>query len=341
MTTCNSPPCRLLSPVTSSSVSQNRAKENRQRFRKIIDEIKELICDGEYSTNQVLSQAIAHIALSKFDESHQKSSNLSLFDTEEILKSFNSIGFGVTAEGKIVFTSKNFPAFFGTKNCFIGNHISLLVGKSHEFMYQVFHHRQNVVLCTLNCPGNNNSKFILRGKFLKDGNGNELFLVAAEKVEPLANTLTSLFSAQEILLDESFGFLNKSYTYLDKFLGFNVHQDNFLDYIVDDDLFSCFGNIKNELLHSGYKDTVIRHYCSDGCLLFVHIKIFSMQSASGSTIMVCYCIPYAFGVSDPYTVPNIIEHGLRMLNSTDAWLSHLPSHSSLKRNLLTLSRNCP
>lgn len=339
MTTCNSPPCRLLSPVSGSSGSQNRAKENRQRFRKIIDEIKELICDGEYSTNQVLSQAIAQIALSKFDESHQRSSNLSFFDTEEILKSFNSIGFGVTSEGKIVFTSKNFPAFFGTKNCFIGNHISLLVGKSHEFMYQVFHHRQHILLCTLNCPGNNATKFILKGKFLKDGNGNELFLAAAEKVEPLNNSLTSLFGAQEILLDESFGFLNKSYTYLDKLLGFEVHHDNFLDFVVKDDLFSCFGNIKNDLLCSGYKESVIRHYCSDGCLLFVYIKIFSMLSASGSTIMVCYCIPYAFGVSDSYTVTNIIEHGMRMLNSTDAWLSYLPCNNSLKRNLLTLTRN--
>ena len=85
MTACNSPRRLLVSPLVNPSISQNRAKENRQRFRKIVDEIKELICDGEYSTNQVLSQAIAHIALSKFDEESPKNSNLSFFDTEEVL----------------------------------------------------------------------------------------------------------------------------------------------------------------------------------------------------------------------------------------------------------------
>ena len=332
MTACNSPRRLLVSPLVNPSISQNRAKENRQRFRKIVDEIKELICDGEYSTNQVLSQAIAHIALSKFDEESPKNSNLSFFDTEEVLKSFNSIGFGVTSHGKIVYTSKNFPIFFGTKNCFMGNHVGLLVSKSHEFMYQVFHNRHQVILCSLICPGKSDTKFILKGKFSKDSHGNELFLAAAEKVEPIHNTITSLFTVQEILLDESFSFLTKTYTYLDKLLGFEVYHENALDYVVDDDLFSCFGNIKNDLTKSGYKDTVIRHYCLDGCLLFVHIRIFSVQSANGNTVMVCFCTPYAFGVADNNAVPNIIQYGMRMLNNTDAWLAHLPCINSLKRN---------
>lgn len=337
MTACNSPPHLLVSPVVNPSIGQNRAKENRQRFRKIIDEIKELICDGEYSTNQVLSQAIAHIALSKFDEGSQKDSSLSFFDTDEVLKSFNSIGFGVTSQGKIVYTSRNFPIFFGTKNCFMGNHVGLLVSKSHEFMYQVFHHRHHVILCSLICPGKSSTKFIIRGKFSKDGHGNELFLAAAEKVEPLHNTITSLFSVEEILLDESFSFLKKSYTYLDKLLGFEVYHDNVLDYVVDDDLFACFSNIKNDLKKSGCKDTVIRHYCLDGCLLFVHIRIFPVLSANGDTVMVCFCTPYAFGVADGDAVSNIIEHGMRMLNSTDAWLAYLPCLNSLKRNFNTFS----
>lgn len=328
MTACNSSQL-----FVSPSISQNRAKENRQRFRKIIEEIKSLICDGEYSTNQVLSQAIAHIALSKFDERNQKATNLSFFDTEEVLKSFNSIGVGVTSQGKIVYVSRNFPLFFGTKNCYMGNHISLLVHKAHEFMYQVFHHRYKVILCSLISPGKSSSKFIFNGTISKDSHGNELYLAAAEKVESVPNIVSSLFTVQEIMLDETFSFLKKGYTYLDKLLGFEVYHDNVLDYVVDDDLFSCFGNIKNDLIKSGYKETVIRHYCSDDCFLFVHMRIFSVQAPNGSTVMVCFCTPYAFGAPGNNLVQDVVEHGMRMLNHTDTWLSHLPCLNALKQSL--------
>ena len=197
-------------------------------------------------------------------------------------------------------------------------------------MYQVFHHRYTDILCSLISPGKRSSKFIFKGRISKDSHGNELFLAAAEKVEPVPNIVNSLFTVQEMLLDESFSFLNKSYTYLDKLLGFEVYHDNVLDYVVDDDLFSCFGNIKNDLIKSGYKESVIRHYCSDDCLLFVHIRIFSVQTPNGSTVMSCFCTPYAFGAPDS-SVADVIENGMRMLNRTDAWLSHLPCISSLKR----------
>lgn len=312
-------------PKTSPSVTQGKAKENRQRFRNIITEISDIICNGRYSTNQILSQALAYLVLSKFCGESNKKENVSLFKLEELLYHFHSVGVGITSQGKIVYISTNFSSIFGNKHCYIGNHISILISQSHEFMYQVFHHHHKQLICDFIQPGKSTIKLLLKGKFMKDGQGNELFLASCQKAATILNTLPSLFSVNEIMLDESFGFVGKQYTYLDRLLGFDVYHDNALDYIVDDDLFSSFANLKQDLLQYGYKEVVVRHYCSDGCFLFVYMKIYSVE-INGSVSMVCYCSPFAFGVTDSDIVSETVEHGMRMLSNTDSWFAQLPSN---------------
>ena len=315
------------SPVliaSSPSINKNRAKENRLQFRNIITEISNLICDQQCSTNQVLSQAIAHITLSKFTEKFENKCLFPAFNIDEVLIAFNSIGFGITSQGKIVYGSNNLLHFLGIKHCLMGEHISNLITKSNEFMYQVFHCRHRNILTSLITAEKTYPKFWMKGQFCRDEYGNELFLAVAERIEPLTRSIGSPFCVHEILLDESFSFVSNSCTYLDKLLGFDVYHSNVLDYVIEEDLFAIFGNIKQDLYQHGYKDAVMRHHCADSCHLFVRVKFFALETADSSMLLVCYCIPFAFGAADSDLALDIIDSGMRMLSDADTWLAQLP-----------------
>ena len=135
--------------ASGQSLNKNRAKENRLRFRNIITEISDLICNQQCSTNQVLSQAIAHISLSKFVEKFDNKCVFSAFNLDEVLCAFNSIGFGITSQGKIIYGSKNLIDILGIKHCLMGEHINTLITNANEFMYQVFQCRHKNLLTSL------------------------------------------------------------------------------------------------------------------------------------------------------------------------------------------------
>ena len=332
--------------LTNGPIHHGKAKETRQRFRNMITEISEIISNRRLSTNQILAKAIAIMSLGKFSEnhfgrkvSHQEESLVDknfqfAFNISEVLHAFNSIGVGISSDGKIIYVSENLQEQFEAKLSLLGDHVSTLISQSNEFMYQVFHNRHSTVLCSLITKSSVNtvkccSKFIFKGELLSDGNGNELYLAVAECVTKPPRGVLPIFDVQELMMNESFSLISSNDTYMERLLGFETKHNNFLNYVVDDDLFSCFTNLKTDLSKFGHKKTVFRHYCADGCILFVHTNIFLIEKDDGSWLLVFYCTPFAFGVADCNFISDIVDQGMRMFDSSDVWLAQLPYFNQL------------